>query len=140
MEENKLIPFPQADDFSKVILLINFPKEKLKDNEYIKTNLGNITERQVSYYVSAAQYLNIIDSKRVEGKNVEIPTSKFNNEVRVARKEKFNADFPKLNRADFSSDEEYKKAMQDQYVAMKKEQWRWQMNFQKSFLFRSFIK
>ena len=64
MEENKLIPFPQADDFSKVILLINFPKEKLKDNGYIKTNLGNITERQVSYYISAAQYLNIIDPKR----------------------------------------------------------------------------
>lgn len=64
MEENKLIPFPQADDFNKVILLINFPKEKLKDNEYIKTNLHDITERQVSYYISAAQYLNVIDSKR----------------------------------------------------------------------------
>lgn len=64
MEKSKLIPFPQADDFNKVIQLINFPKEKLKDNEYIKTNLWDITERQVNYYISAIQYLNIIDSKR----------------------------------------------------------------------------
>lgn len=68
---------------------------------------------------------NMLLSKRVQNKNTERPTSKFNNAVRVARKEKFNADFPKLNRADFASDEEYRTALQEQYVAMKKQQWRY---------------
>lgn len=64
MEVNKLIPFPQADDFTKIITLINLSSENFKDNEYIKSNLAGITDRQVNYYISAIQYLNIIDIKR----------------------------------------------------------------------------
>lgn len=54
MERND-IPFPQADDFEKVISLINIPDEsKLSDKKYISFVLENVTDRQVMYYLSAA--------------------------------------------------------------------------------------
>lgn len=58
---NNEIPFPQADDFDKVYKLIKIPDENLlSDFDYVAKYLGNITDRQVSYYLSAAMYLGLI--------------------------------------------------------------------------------
>ncbi len=55
------IPFPQADDFNKIIAIVNISKkEDLNNNELIKIILGEISDRQVNYYISAASFLGII--------------------------------------------------------------------------------
>ena len=59
------IPFPQADDFEKIISLINIPDEqKLNDKQYISFVLENVAERQVMYYLSATMYLGSIDKNK----------------------------------------------------------------------------
>lgn len=61
MDEIKNVPFPQADDFEKVISLLNIPDEsKLDDKKYLSFVLENISERQVTYYLSACMYLNLV--------------------------------------------------------------------------------
>ena len=56
------VPFPQANDFEKIVCLTNINNELcLKDFEFMSAFLGGITERQVSYYLSAAMYLGIIN-------------------------------------------------------------------------------
>lgn len=55
------IPFPQADDFEKIITILNISNESLlSDFDSMSSILGGITTRQVSYYLSAAMYLGII--------------------------------------------------------------------------------
>lgn len=62
--ENK-IPFPQADDFEKVIKLINLENiEKYNDKIALSMILGDIADRQVQYYLSACMYLGILDEKK----------------------------------------------------------------------------
>ena len=64
MERNDT-PFPQADDFEKVISLINISDEtKLSDKKYISFVLENVTDRQVMYYLSAAMYLGIVSKDK----------------------------------------------------------------------------
>lgn len=59
------IPFPQADDFEKIMLIINVADEDLlNDTQYMRKYLKNITGRQVSYFLSAAMYLDIIDKNK----------------------------------------------------------------------------
>lgn len=61
MESKSNFPFPQADDFNKVISIINIDEEsKLPDKPYISRMLGDVSDRQVQYYLSACQYLGII--------------------------------------------------------------------------------
>lgn len=61
---NRNAPFPQADDFNKILQLLNIENpEKLKDNSYLSIFLGEITERQVSYYLSACDFLGLIDKR-----------------------------------------------------------------------------
>ena len=61
----KDIPFPQADDFEKIISVINADKPQyFNDNLYLSSILENVTERQVSYYLSACMYLGLIDKNR----------------------------------------------------------------------------
>ena len=56
------IPFPQADDFEKVIRILDVNEEKnLADFEFMSAFLDGITDRQVSYYLSAAMYLGLLD-------------------------------------------------------------------------------
>ena len=58
-------PFPQADDFNKIIALVNISKEDdLNYNEILKIVLGEISNRQISYYVSAATFLGIISTEK----------------------------------------------------------------------------
>ena len=59
------IPFPQADDFDKIIRIVNISDEvKLMDFELMGAYLDGITDRQVSYYLSAAMYLGILDKNK----------------------------------------------------------------------------
>ena len=64
MERND-VPFPQADDFEKIISLLNIEDDsKLTDKKYISFVLENVTERQVMYYLSAAMYLGLITKEK----------------------------------------------------------------------------
>jgi len=59
------IPFPQADDFEKVISLLKIDDEEdLQSNMKISIQLGEITDRQVNYYLSAAAYLGLIEGRK----------------------------------------------------------------------------
>ena len=59
------IPFPQADDFNKIVLILNITDEELLgDTQYMQKYLQNITKRQISYFLSAAIYLGIIDKNK----------------------------------------------------------------------------
>lgn len=61
---DNIIPFPQADDFDKIIQIINFPNdEDLNNITMISSRLGDISGRQVSYYISATMFLGFIESK-----------------------------------------------------------------------------
>lgn len=59
-------PFPQADDFDKIIQILNIPSEsQLSDNSFLVFYLSDInTERQANYYISACMYLGLVDSNR----------------------------------------------------------------------------
>lgn len=58
-------PFPQADDFDKVIALIERCNNRtLNDNRFVSSVLGEISDRQVMYYLSAVAYLGIIRLER----------------------------------------------------------------------------
>lgn len=64
-ERNKSIPFPQANDFEKVVRILNVEQEdKLNDKHYMSIQLDMITDRQVQYYVSACAYLGLINGKK----------------------------------------------------------------------------
>ena len=63
MDINEKIPFPQANDFNKIIkiALIDNP-DNLANKSLLMKLLDLGTERQVSYYMSACEFLDIIDS------------------------------------------------------------------------------
>lgn len=64
-QKNKKIPFPQANDFKKIYDLICLEDEsKLSDKKYLKDYLNLGTERQISYYLSACEFLGVITHKR----------------------------------------------------------------------------
>lgn len=55
--------FPQADDLGKIIKIINTEKNSL-DTENLKLSLKLGTSRQISYYLSACQFLDILDGNK----------------------------------------------------------------------------
>ncbi|MBR1581941.1 MAG: hypothetical protein IJ656_03155 [Bacilli bacterium] len=62
---DKNIPFPQADDFNKVISLLNIEDESnLKNKNKISLLFDGIADRQVQYYLSACMYLGFVDEKK----------------------------------------------------------------------------
>lgn len=64
-EEKFTAPFPQANDFEKIIKIIKVDRENfLQDNGYLETLL-EISDRQVQYYISACVFLGIIDNERL---------------------------------------------------------------------------
>jgi len=76
---NKNAPFPQANDFNKVLQLINIEDpEYLKDNSFLSIYLGEITERQVSYYLSACDFLGLLEKREFtkEGLNIRSLSNK----------------------------------------------------------------
>lgn len=59
------VPFPQANDFKKIIAIVNVDDDtKLKDYSGMGVYLGDISSRQVDYYISACVYLNIINKDK----------------------------------------------------------------------------
>lgn len=59
------IPFPQADNFDRIVKILDVNDEKnLSDFEFMCAFLDGITDRQVSYYLSAAMYLGILDREK----------------------------------------------------------------------------
>jgi hypothetical protein len=59
------VPFPQANDFEKIIAIVNVDDDtKLKDYSGMGVYLGDISSRQVDYYISACVYLNIINKDK----------------------------------------------------------------------------
>ena len=57
MEHNDYT-FPQANDFEKVINVMSIESPQMrKDRKDIAHILGDVTDRQVTYYVSACVYL-----------------------------------------------------------------------------------
>lgn len=62
-EENEA-PFPQANDFGKILKIIKIEKESLlQDNEYLEILL-NVSKRQVNYYLAACSFLGITNNSR----------------------------------------------------------------------------
>lgn len=65
MEKKSKIPFPQADDFNKIINILNISNiENITNKEKIKIIIGDVTDRQVQYYLSACIFLGILDDKK----------------------------------------------------------------------------
>lgn len=64
-QEDKRIPFPQANDFNKIVLLLNIADVRsLRDKEYLMTYLNLGTERQIAYYLSAMEFLGLINKDK----------------------------------------------------------------------------
>lgn len=64
MEENSYT-FPQANDLEKVITVMSIARADLiRDRVHIAHILGDVSDRQVTYYVSACVYLGFITPNR----------------------------------------------------------------------------
>ena len=61
---NNSIPFPQANDINKVITLVQAGDGIIEDKEKAKEVIKVGTPRQVSYYLSALQYLKYLGQKK----------------------------------------------------------------------------
>ena len=80
---SKVIPFPQADSLEKVIRIAKIDDESyLKNNNIISSLLGNITTRQVNYYLSAAEYLGLINNRSFTKEGMEY-RSLYGNDQKV---------------------------------------------------------
>ena len=64
MEDNNYT-FPQANDLEKVITVMSIARADLiRDRVHIAHILGDVSDRQVTYYVSACVYLGFITPTR----------------------------------------------------------------------------
>ena len=62
---DRTIPFPQADDIAKIKKVITVGEEAfIKDGKRMQVLLGDITDRQVQYYLSAAAFLGILNADK----------------------------------------------------------------------------
>ena len=61
---NNSIPFPQANDINKVITLVQAGDGIIEDKEKAKEVINVGSPRQVSYYLSALQYLKYLGQKK----------------------------------------------------------------------------
>ncbi len=59
--QSKKYPFPQANDFNKVIKILETDEKFLNDKIYLQEVIDVSTVRQVQYYISACQFLGLID-------------------------------------------------------------------------------
>lgn len=73
MEEKNEVPFPQANDFNKVVKIIEIQDEELlKDNDYMKEYLSLGSSRQISYYLSACEFLGLVTKRQFTTKALEL--------------------------------------------------------------------
>ncbi len=64
--ENNNVTFPQADDFEKILVIVNISNPNdLFDKSVVSKALGDISDRQVMYYLSACEYLGLITHGKV---------------------------------------------------------------------------
>lgn len=76
-EMNNSIPFPQANDINKVIALVQAGDEIIEDKEKAKEVIKVGTPRQVSYYLSALQYLKYLgQNKKLTERALKLQNSK----------------------------------------------------------------
>lgn len=74
---NNSIPFPQANDINKVIALIQAGDEIIENKEKAKEVINVGTPRQVSYYLSALQYLKYLgQNKKLTERALKLQNSK----------------------------------------------------------------
>ena len=60
-ESQSIVPFPQADSFTKILGIIDMIEDDISAQEI--SELYEFDQRQGSYYISAAKYLGIIDGR-----------------------------------------------------------------------------
>lgn len=82
VEKNKA-PFPQANDFNKIVLLIELDDDiYLSNKEYLMEYLTLGTERQIAYYISACEFLGLINShKKFTDLCVDIKKSSYDSKI-----------------------------------------------------------
>ena len=74
---NNSIPFPQANDINKVIALVQAGDEIIENKEKAKYVINVGTPRQVSYYLSALQYLKYLgQNKKLTERALKLKNSK----------------------------------------------------------------
>ena len=74
---NNFIPFPQANDINKVITLVQAGDDIIDDKEKAKEVINVGTQRQVSYYLSALQYLKYLgQNKKLTERALKLQNSK----------------------------------------------------------------
>lgn len=74
---NNSIPFPQANDINKVITLVLAGDDIIEDKEKAKEVINVRTPRQVSYYLSALQYLQYLgQNKKLTERALKLKNSK----------------------------------------------------------------
>ena len=74
---NNSIPFPQANDINKVITLVQAGDEIIENKEKAKEVINVGTPRQVSYYLSALQYLKYLGrNKKLTERALKMKNSK----------------------------------------------------------------
>ena len=74
---NNFIPFPQANDINKVIALVQAGDDIIEDKEKAKYVINVGTPRQVSYYLSALQYLKYLgQNKKLTERALKLQNSK----------------------------------------------------------------
>lgn len=74
---NNSIPFPQANDINKVITLVQAGDDIIENKEKAKDVIKVGTPRQVSYYLSALQYLKYLgQDKKLTDRALKLQNSK----------------------------------------------------------------
>lgn len=74
---NNFIPFPQANDINKVIALVQAGDDIIGNKEKAKEVINVGTPRQVSYYLSALQYLKCLgQNKKLTERALKLQNSK----------------------------------------------------------------
>lgn len=74
---NNSIPFPQANDINKVIALVRAGDDIIENKEKAKEVISVGTPRQVSYYLSALQYLKYLgQNKKLTERALKLQNSK----------------------------------------------------------------
>lgn len=82
------IPFPQANDFDKIIDLIHLLNKQAFTIDEITSNYGFV-ERQTNYYTDAAIYLDLIQIETIDKKKVFTLTERANRIVSSRIKNKY---------------------------------------------------
>lgn len=66
MAEKNNIPFPQANNFDNILKIVLIDDENnLKNNDFLKELLDLGTDRQISYYLSACEFLGLLQRRNL---------------------------------------------------------------------------